>query len=217
MLKAKDLWKSTMDGLSIREERWSSCWQEIERLYTSADRFYHSMTHIDMMSGSMQKFQDHQNPAALAFAIIFHDAIYDTTRKDNEERSAEFSVEKLKELGVDSETQSCCATLILCTKNHMPVAASESRALSELSEFLLDLDLLILGSDPETYDKYAAKIRKEYAWVPEKDYIAGRTIVLRSFAARQVIFFTEKIRRLYEAQARENLEREIRAMELSAG
>ena len=198
-----------MEKRSINKQQWQSCWQEIEKLYSSADRHYHTLTHINMMAKSMERFSTNEANPEIICAMIYHDAIYDTRKKDNEERSAELAVKRLAELGLDKSIRETCSTLILCTKKHEPISPQISNELAELSEFFLDLDLLILGTDPSTYDKYSENIRKEYAWVPEAEYVMGRSLVLKSFASRPQIFFTQEIRNLYEAEARTNLGREI--------
>ena len=74
---------------------------------------------------------------------------------------------------------------------------------------LLDADLAILGAAPQRYARYAADIRKEYAWVPEADYRAGRAGILERFLARQRIYYHPS---MDEAAARRNLAREIAAL-----
>ena len=63
--------------------------------------------------------------------------------------------------------------------------------------------------DEEDYDKYAAKIRKEYSWVPDDQYRIGRKKVLQDFLNRPRIYFTERAGKELEQQARVNIEREI--------
>lgn len=80
----------------------------------------------------------------------------------------------------------------------------------DLMEIFLDLDLAILGAASSEYDEYAAQIRKEYiihySW---EDYRAGRKAVLRGFLTRQRLYFTDYFHRLYEIEARHNIQREI--------
>ena len=71
------------------------------------------------------------------------------------------------------------------------------------------VDLSILAAEPSRYDAYAASIRKEYAHVPDDAYRAGRTEVLRRFAARPLIFPDAAFATTCEEKARENLAREL--------
>ena len=119
-------------------------------------------------------------------AAWFHDAIYDTTRHDNEARSAELAVDALRALRFDEAT----------------IAA--------------DADLSILGSDAARYDEYARQIREEYAWVPEAVYRTERAKVLAHFAERPAIYFTSELRERFEGAARMNIERETESLRSAA-
>ena len=77
---------------------------------------------------------------------------------------------------------------------------------------LLDADLAILGAASDEYDRYAAAIRREYAWVDENAYRAGRSQVLQGFLHRPCIFHTADWAARAENPARCNLQREIDAL-----
>jgi predicted metal-dependent HD superfamily phosphohydrolase len=67
-----------------------------------------------------------------------------------------------------------------------------------------------LGADEPVYRDYAAKIRQEYAWVPEPQYREGRRRVLERFLSRVRIYqFLERL----EGAARRNLAAEIVRLE----
>jgi predicted metal-dependent HD superfamily phosphohydrolase len=74
---------------------------------------------------------------------------------------------------------------------------------------LLDADLAILGATEERYRQYAADIRREYAWVPDAEYRAGRASVLEVFLARPRIYWHELTFEEGEARARANLRAEL--------
>jgi predicted metal-dependent HD superfamily phosphohydrolase len=74
---------------------------------------------------------------------------------------------------------------------------------------LLDADLTILTANEADYDTYAAAIRREYAWVSDADFRAGRCCVLERFLARRSIYCTPMMRQHAEARARANLAREL--------
>ena len=61
----------------------------------------------------------------------------------------------------------------------------------------------------EVFERYNDHIRREYAWVPEADYVARRQLVLAPFLEREVIYKTPTLNAALEAQARDNLARKI--------
>jgi predicted metal-dependent HD superfamily phosphohydrolase len=76
-------------------------------------------------------------------------------------------------------------------------------------ELLVDVDLAILGADPERFDEYQVEVRAEYAWVPGPLFRHKRREVLAGFLARPAIYSTPGFRARFEAQARANLDRAI--------
>jgi predicted metal-dependent HD superfamily phosphohydrolase len=77
------------------------------------------------------------------------------------------------------------------------------------AEVLVDVDLGILGADPERFDEYERQVRKEYAWVPAPLYRRERRRVLQEFSSRPTIYFTEQFRLSHEVRARENIARSL--------
>ena len=87
--------------------------------YQEPHRFYHNFGHINQC---LEKFDQVKNiltyPYAVEMAIWFHDFYYDTTRKDNEERSAEAAEDILKAtLPKPDVFAERVAKLILATKH----------------------------------------------------------------------------------------------------
>ena len=207
MPEAKSLWVETMDTLQVPTEKWDAAWRQLESLYADHGRHYHTMTHIDKMSEALRQFAT-ASPE-LCFAIVYHDAIYDSSREDNEEESAILASKVMSDMGIDTVMRTITSKLILTTKVHQPLHDE----FAEVSGLFLDLDLLILGAPALEYDAYSAKIHKEYAWVPDAQYKKARARVLRNFANRPQIYFTKKIRDEYESAARENLARELESLD----
>lgn len=144
----------------------------------------------------------------IEMAIWFHDTIYDTQRKDNEVKSAEFFRTSATRVGMKKFFIDQVLNLILATK-HTEVPENPT------ARILCDLDLSILGQSESVFDKYEGQIRQEYDWVPEQEFIKGRVAVLQSLLDRPHIYSTEFFREKYEEQARRNLTRSI--SQLSAG
>ena len=144
---------------------------------------------------------------ALLFAIWFHDIIYKTSKKNNEEKSAEFASSVLKNLSKEKIHVNTVAQLIISTKSHQIILNENND-----NAFMLDFDLSILGQDWESYKGYIQNIRKEYKLYPDFLYNPSRKKVLEHFLNRKTLFFTEKYQDILEDKARVNLIREIKLL-----
>ena len=76
----------------------------------------------------------------------------------------------------------------------------------------LDLDLAILGAQPEGYARYRRAVRAEFAMIDDPLYRAGRRRMCLEYLARESIFLTESLRLRFEACARVNLQAELAAL-----
>ena len=142
----------------------------------------------------------------LQFSIWFHDYIYDPQAQDNELQSAVYAERKLNELNISPDTIQLVKTIILSTKNHQPLTTNINNLI------FLDMDLSILGRSKDKYLKYSQAIRQEYIWLSDLEYQKGRKKVLTNFLAKKRIYFTEFFHQKLEAQARKNLEWEIKKL-----
>ncbi|MCA1509927.1 phosphohydrolase [Bradyrhizobium sp. NBAIM01] len=173
---------------------------ELVAAYAAPGRHYHNLAHIEDCLAALSRVEglSAAEREMLSEAIWWHDAVYDPTRTDNEERSAE-----LAEQHVRAELRQEVGRLIRLTKTHdVPPG-------DRLGAILISIDLSILGADPNRYGAYAAAIRREFSHVAEDDYRAGRARVLRRFAAREVIFPDPVFAATFDRQARANLAREL--------
>ena len=73
------------------------------------------------------------------------------------------------------------------------------------AQLLVDIDLAILGSPPERFERYDQDVRKEYAWVPGFRFQDKRAQVLQGFLDRPRLYHGEAAADLLEGQARINL------------
>jgi predicted metal-dependent HD superfamily phosphohydrolase len=78
---------------------------------------------------------------------------------------------------------------------------------------LSDADLGILAAPRGRYEEYVAAVRREYAFLDDAVFTAGRADVLRGLAAKPQLFHTAYARQHWEAAARANLERELAGLE----
>lgn len=194
-------------GAKLRDA--GAVYAQLSAAHTEPARAYHNLSHIEHMLGEFDAQRALADwPEAVHLAIWFHDAVYDSRAKDNEERSAALAHEMLLNAGAHTRLVSAVELLILATRHQQPPHTRDE-------QLLVDCDLAILGQPTERFDAYETAIRKEYAWVPEADYRAGRAKVLTQFQARNAIYSLPAFRNRYEATARENLRRSI--AKLNAG
>jgi len=177
--------------------------EELLAAYTAPARHYHNLTHIEDCLAALARVDDLSaaEREILSEAIWWHDVVYDATRSDNEELSAQLAEQHVRE-----DIRQEVGRLIRLTKTH------DVQSDDRLGAILISIDLSILGAEPARYDAYAAAIRQEFIHVPDPDYRAGRARVLRHFAARPVIFPDAVFAARYDRQARKNLARELAAL-----
>ena len=175
--------------------------------YTGADRHYHGLAHVlDCLRKADEVYERLTNGRAVDAALFFHDLVYDPTRSDNEERSAEMAARQLAAIGEDAPFIAIVRDLILDTRHVTSPASNDGR-------YVVDIDLSILGETPELFDAYERAIRREYAHVPDDAFRAGRTKILQQFLDRPRIYGTDYFRDRYEAAARANLSRSLAALQ----
>lgn len=156
---------------------------------------------LDELEVHKHKFK---NWDTIIFAIAYHDIIYNTLKTNNEERSADVAVKKLSAASFPDQSVAFCKRLILATKRH-------ERADEETNLFT-DADLSILGAEPESYNKYAEQIRREYSIYPDLVYNPGRKKVLMHLLGMSNIYKTKEFADKYEVQARINIEAELKQL-----
>ncbi|MCC6777888.1 MAG: hypothetical protein IT537_14835 [Hyphomicrobiales bacterium] len=182
----------------------SSLRSELVRIYTAPGRHYHNLAHIEAMLGLMRVHAHAWSDAtSVEAAIWFHDAVYDTHRHDNEERSATLATERLAGELSPSQVERIAA-MIRATANHALPDLADRRAKDDCALFL-DLDLAILGSAPDDFASYERAVRKEYAWVSDALWADGRRKVIDRFLARPTIYLSPQFQTSHEAAARRNL------------
>lgn len=182
--------------------------------YAEPHRYYHNFSHPMQMFGEFKEVRHLcVNPDAVEMNLWTHDLIYQIGAKDNEERSAEMTESILIQArlpedfsaGFIGETK----RLILLSKDHLADSGDNDGSLS------VDLDLSILGQEPNVFDLYERNIWKEYVWagrMREKDFVLGRAEVLEKFLDRKQIYATTYFHKKYEKQAQANLERSFKQL-----
>ena len=184
-----------MMSLQSNEETY----QALFKRYSEKHRHYHTNEHIEACLKHFDNVCDLANhPEEIELALWFHDAIYDPYSQDNELASAKWAATFLKEHKVNRDVISRIYNMIITTCHDAPAQSNDQ-------SLLIDIDLSILGSKPDTYYWFETAIRKEYQWVPLFLYRKKRKEVLDGFLAREKIYLTPYFYEKLEKQARKNL------------
>lgn len=180
--------------------------KRLRKAYASRGRHYHTQAHLSALFVLWQQHHHAlRDPDTVALAIWYHDAVYQSLRKDNEKRSAQWAQRDLSAWGLAAEKIKTVVKMIEVTAHHHQVPEPVNHDLL----WFLDFDLNILSAPPETYSRYVEQVRKEYRWVPEALYRQGRVKVLKTMLAADFIYHTPTFRQQKERQARENVRKEI--------
>jgi predicted metal-dependent HD superfamily phosphohydrolase len=176
--------------------------------YAEPHRRYHDLAHLDDVLRQVDALAEHARDVhVVRMAAWFHDAVYDPTATDNEERSALLAQTTLSELRVEDGIATGVARLVLGTADHAPEPGDLD------AEVLCDADLAILASGPERYQVYVEAVRAEYGHVDDRAFASGRAAVLRGLLARDPMFSTSTGRDRWEAAARANVTAELARLE----
>ena len=195
--------RDLLAGWCAANSRADELGRTLNAVYKEPHRRYHSVAHIEHCLSELARVKRNAvHPDEVKWALLFHDAIYDPRRDDNEARSAEWACQLMAELGRPEEATERVRRMILAT-SHAAEAQTPDQAL------LLDIDLAILGADEAVFDAYDRAVREEYAHLSEEAYRKGRAEILRSFLRREPLFHTAPFRERYETRARANIDRAL--------
>ena len=171
--------------------------------YSEPQRHYHTIQHIVECLAFFHQIKNQLNdPIAVELAIWFHDAIYNPQAIDNEEKSAELMEQYCSQLFEKAQLQKVYEWII-ATKKHSPATDQDLN-------YLLDIDLAILGSSRRRFAEYEQQIQQEYSWVDADLYRVKRAEVLNYFFEMKPLYQTEYFRDLLEEQAKNNLTSSLR-------
>ncbi|MFJ7127380.1 hypothetical protein [Streptomyces sp. NPDC098101] len=178
--------------------------------WAEPQRRYHTVDHLRAVLDRVDELTDQGGEGGelelVRLAAWFHDAVYRPDRSENEERSALLAEKALAEAGLTPHEVAEVARLVRLTVTHDPADGDLN------GETLCDADLAILASAPDTYARYAAAVREEYAFVPEDTFREGRAAVLRHLLDLPRLFRTPYGAAVWEEKARENVERELKEL-----
>jgi predicted metal-dependent HD superfamily phosphohydrolase len=174
-------------------------WETLAAHYGEPHRAYHTLRHIEHCLREFDAVrEDARDPVSVEMALWYHDAIYDTRSRDNEEQSAVLAERTAVSAGLPADFARRVGDLIRVSTHRKSAADPDSRLFA-------DVDLAILGQPPDAFWEYERQVREEYAWVPEADFRSSRARILEAFLERFFVYATPAFQEKYEKQARLNL------------
>ncbi len=209
----------TQEFVNRHSHGWHTAWQllaprppdpslltQLTGRYSEAHRHYHALEHLDACLRHLADMAAlAQQPAEVALALWFHDAIYDIGAADNELRSAHWARAALLDQGGTTDAAQRLHALVMVTRHDQPPQTPDQA-------LLLDVDLAILGAPAAVFDAYEQQIVREYQAVPAVAFRSNRKRILQGFLDRPQIYHTAMFHDTREALARANLGRSIQAL-----
>lgn len=187
--------------------------ENIIKSYFEYFRAYHSFdNHILPGLHLLEKVRGLCEDSKLVeLAWWYHDVVYIPGSQNNEAVSADKARFDCIQLGYGQKIASTVYNLVMATQHFVVEPSTQDE------KVLHDIDLAILGEEPEKYHRYTQQIWEEYSFVNEKDYAQGRLQMLEKFIARsgsptdqpRSIYLTRYFRDNYEKRALENMRDEM--------
>ena len=186
--------------------------------YAEPPRAYHGFDHVQAVLRHFQTVADGPGwarPVEAWLAVLYHDAVYEAGRRDNEARSARLAeaaiARWLPGAGIDAAR---VARLIELTARHGAIdrddpALGRDGSDAEDARLFLDCDMVVLGAPLAEYDAYERGIAEEYRGVPGWMFRRGRRRFLRGLLARERIYLSDFFHERLDAHARANLRRAL--------
>lgn len=203
-------WQALGKALGRDTLAWNAEGSRLIRSWARWPRAYHDTTHLWACLRHLQAVQDHepgalQDPHAVALALWYHDAIYWPWSAHNEARSAHWATRFLTH-------QQLPAALVQTVHRHILDTRHTPGPLTGDAQWVVDIDLAILGQSDAMYREFERNVRREYFFVRWPRYVQGRSAVLRGFLDRPRIYGTDWFYQRYESHARTNLNRAQEAL-----
>jgi cytidyltransferase-like protein len=139
----------------------------ITQYYNSPGRHWHNAKHpawmLDRLNQMYCQTLTKDEYEILCYAIVYHDAVYDPTRNDNEERSCNEFTKNHPNHPLSGNITDC----IMATKNHNPTT-------NKLQSIMIELDTWVLHCSINELIDYEHQIFLEYQFTDIDTYIDKR-------------------------------------------
>lgn len=168
----------------------------VKDFYNEDHRKFHNWGHIEYGLNIFNLLKTGSTEQKIAW--LFHDIIYDPTKKDNEANSAIFAVDMITKNGDSKNINLDLVSIIINdTANHIPTHKD--------SALVLDIDMSSLAiNDYKEFVISRIEAAKEYAFYGKEAVIAGTKSFIADTLSHERIFNTNEFKPMEEI-ARKNL------------
>jgi len=183
-------------------------WREFKRVraaYAEKHRHYHTWQHIYECCLFTRKHYGLQ--PLVVMALFYHDIVYDVTRKDNEELSAQQWIDYATSRGLHRVAyikMNLIADGIRMTATHKITGIK-----SLFYDMLNDADMHVFLCPDSHYLEYAQNIWREYRGFGREKYLEGRLAFLNSVDPLTMYYTHQATRMVHHAKANLDLEKTI--------
>lgn len=193
-LRAQTYWQPLSQRLGLTD----GLYERLVTAYSEPHRHYHTLAHVvemlDCLEESSHLARDRD---MLSLAVWFHDAVYDSTAPHGGNEAA--SADLLTDVYAGPAAAPAQA-IILHSAHHGPSDDADTR-------LFCDLDLYRLAGSYETFLQHGEDVRREFDWIDDADWAAGRARFMARLQERPTIYQTDYWRDRLEAQAQSNIAR----------
>ncbi len=192
-------WKKFFDEINARGDP-LEFYQDLKQAYLQGNRKHHNLDHVMKCLSELESVPElADNIKELKMAIWYKNYFFDPRRRDNEQRSAGRAAKIAKKMGMNPGFSDRVRRLVLATEQERDGDNKDERLIQ-------DIDISVLGSDPQTNNAYFSALREEYNFVSDEDFSAALSRMVGTFLRRNGgIYRTEPFRKKYEQQAQLNL------------
>lgn len=183
--------------------------QALEQAYATPPRAYHNFDHVQEVLRHVETVTagpGWRQPREVQLAALYHDAIYEAGRGDNEARSAQLAQAAVAQWLPDADIDVArVVQLIELTARHGGLKRED---VDDEAALFLDCDMAILGAAADVFDAYDRGIAREYAKVvPGWIFRRKRKQFLKDLLQRERIYLSDFFHDRLDAAARANLRR----------
>lgn len=148
-----------------------------EYMYNINNNAYHNMQHLDNVFHAFENINieiTDEEFHILSIAFLYHDIVYDSKAKDNEEKSVTCML---------NSKFTCSKHIIDEAQNLILFSKYQRKPETKLERIFLECDMHIFEESMADQLEYEKQIQKEYAWVPLAVYVPERIKVLEKLNA----------------------------------